>query len=259
MAESFPSPAGEPYLVAEDITVRFGGLTAVSEVSVSADRGEIVGVIGPNGAGKSTLFGAIAGSVPIAGGRVRLGGVDVTRWPSHRRARTGLGRTFQRLEVFGSMTVGENLAFATEAAAVGDRPLRLLSRDRHQRPARVAEVIELLGLEEVVDVTVSVLPVGTARVVQLAIALCGDPHVLLLDEPSSGLDASETAALGDHVARAVGDRGFGVVLIEHDMSLVLRLCTRLHVLNFGVVIASGPTADVERMPAVRDAYLGTGR
>ncbi len=249
----------EPYLVAEDITVRFGGLTAVSAVSISADRGEIVGIIGPNGAGKTTLFGAIAGTVATDGGRVRLGGADVTRWPSHRRARSGLGRTFQRLEVFGSMTVGENLAFATEAAAVGDRPLRLLSRRRHQRPERVAEIIELLELGDVADVIVSALPVGAARVVQLASALCAEPRILLLDEPSSGLDASETAALGEHVARAVHERGFGVVLIEHDMSLVLPLCSRLHVLNFGEVIASGPTTEVEQMPVVRDAYLGSSR
>ena len=247
---------GEPFVVARDVTVRFGGLTAVDAVSFEADRGEVVGIIGPNGAGKSTLFGAVAGTLTPASGRVHLGGIDVTRWSSHRRARAGLGRTFQRLEVFGSMTVRENLAFATEAAALASRPVRLLGRRRHQRDDVVDAVLDLLDLRDVGGERAGDLPTGRARVVELARALCGEPAVLLLDEPSSGLDAVETAALGAAIRRAAAHGGMGVVLIEHDMSLVLSLCERLLVLDFGSAIAAGPTAEVAALDVVREAYLG---
>ncbi|MDQ2651146.1 MAG: ABC transporter ATP-binding protein [Actinomycetota bacterium] len=251
-------PELDTYLEAEDVTVRFGGLTAVDQVTIGADRGEIVGVIGPNGAGKTTLFGAIAGTVRTEQGRVRLGDHDVTGWSSHRRARAGLARTFQRLEVFGSMTVRENLAYATEARALGSSPLRLLSRNRHRRLDVVDDLLEQLGLAAMADERAADLPPGTARVLELGRALCADPELLLLDEPSSGLDVNETMALADHVVDAVRTRGVGVVLIEHDMSMVLTICERLYVLDFGQCIAAGPTAEVAALPVVRDAYLGTG-
>jgi branched-chain amino acid transport system ATP-binding protein len=248
---------GDAHLVADGITVRFGGLTAVADVSVRADPGEVVGIIGPNGAGKTTLFGAIAGSLQPQSGRVRLGGRDVTGWASHRRARAGLGRTFQRLEVFGSMSVRENLAYATEAAALGASPLRLLQRSRHRRLDLVADTLDQLGLDGVADERAADLPPGIARLVELGRALCAEPTMLLLDEPSSGLDVQETAALAGHVVDAVRTRGLGVVLIEHDMTMVLGICERLYVLDFGACIAEGPTAEVARLTVVRDAYLGT--
>jgi branched-chain amino acid transport system ATP-binding protein len=244
-------------LIAEDVTVRFGGLVAVDGVSVVADTGEIVGIIGPNGAGKTTLFGAIAGAVRPEGGRVQLDGRDVTGWPSHRRARAGLGRTFQRLEVFGSMTVRENLAYATEAAALATRPLRLLQRGRHRQLDVVEDALDELGLRAVAGERAADLPPGIARVVELGRALCAQPSMLLLDEPSSGLDVAETAALAAHVVDAVRHRDLGVVLIEHDMTMVLGICERLYVLDFGACIAEGPTAAVADMPVVREAYLGT--
>ena len=247
----------EPHLVASGITVRFGGLVAVNDVSVSADRGEIVGIIGPNGAGKTTLFGAVAGTHRPEAGTVRLGGRDVTRWASHRRARAGLGRTFQRLEVFGSMTVHENLAYATEAAALGASPLRLLGRGRHRRLDVVEDTLDELGLRPVQDERAGDLPPGLARLVELGRALCAAPDLLLLDEPSSGLDVSETGALADHIVTAVRARELGVVLIEHDMTMVLGICERLYVLDFGECIAEGPTAAVAALPEVRAAYLGT--
>jgi branched-chain amino acid transport system ATP-binding protein len=247
----------EAHLIAAGITVRFGGLTAVDDVSVQADQGEIVGIIGPNGAGKTTLFGAVAGSLEPQAGTVRLGGRDVTGWASHRRARAGLGRTFQRLEVFGSLSVRENLAYATEAAALGSSPLRLLQRSRHRRPDLVAEALDQLGLADVADERAADLPPGLARLVELGRALCAQPSMLLLDEPSSGLDVGETAALAAHIVDAVRTRDLGVVLIEHDMTMVLGICERLYVLDFGVCIAEGPTAEVARRPEVRDAYLGT--
>jgi branched-chain amino acid transport system ATP-binding protein len=232
----------DAHLHASGITVRFGGLVAVDDVTVEADRGEVVGIIGPNGAGKTTLFGAIAGTVRTERGEVQLGGRDVTRWPSHRRARAGLGRTFQRLEVFGSMSVRDNLAYATEARALGAGPLRLLTRGRHRR----------------LDLVDGDLPPGTARVLELGRALCAEPDLLLLDEPSSGLDVAETAELAGHIVDAVRTRGLGVVLIEHDMTTVLSICERLYVLDFGRCIADGPTAEVAGLSVVREAYLGTG-
>ncbi|HJR26423.1 MAG TPA: ATP-binding cassette domain-containing protein, partial [Acidimicrobiales bacterium] len=177
----------EARLVAEGITVRFGGLTAVDDVSIEADGGEIVGVIGPNGAGKTTLFGAIAGTLRPEAGRVHLEGRDVSRWPSHRRARAGVGRTFQRLEVFGSMTVRENLQYATEAAAIGASPLRLLRRSAYRRDEVAEQALDELGLGPVADERAGDLPPGLARLVELGRALCAEPALLLLDEPSSGL------------------------------------------------------------------------
>jgi branched-chain amino acid transport system ATP-binding protein len=247
----------EAHLVADSITVRFGGLVAVSGVSIAADRGEIVGVIGPNGAGKTTLFGAISGTLRPEQGTVRLGERDITGWASHRRARAGLGRTFQRLEVFGSMTARENLAYATEAGALGASPIRLLQRSRHRRLDLVDELLDQLGLRQVADERAADLPPGIARLVELGRALCAEPAILLLDEPSSGLDVSETAALADHIVDAVRTRDLGVVLIEHDMTMVLNICERLYVLDFGECIAEGPAAQVAKMASVRDAYLGT--
>ena len=247
----------DPFLVAESVTVRFGGLIAVADVSLEADRGEVVGVIGPNGAGKTTLFGAIAGTVRPERGEIRLGGQDVTRWASHRRARAGLSRTFQRLEVFGSMSVRENLCYATEAAALGASPLRLFRRSAHRRDDVADRTLEELGLRSVAHERAGDLPPGLGRLVELGRALCADPAMLLLDEPSSGLDVAETAALAERVSSAVATRDLGVVLIEHDMSMVLGVCSRLYVLDFGACIAAGPAATVARLEIVRDAYLGT--
>jgi branched-chain amino acid transport system ATP-binding protein len=244
-----------PFLTATGLSVHFGGLLAVDAVSMTADRGEIVGVIGPNGAGKTTLFNALVGAVR-ASGSVRLDGLDATRWPVHRRARAGLGRTFQRLELFGSMTVVENLRFATEAAAFGERPWRLLRRDRYQVAERAESVLDLVGLAAHGDQAAADLPPGSARLLELGRALCAQPQLLLLDEPSSGLDVGETAAFGRTLQGIVAESGVGVVLVEHDVSLVLALCARLYVLEFGRCIADGNTKEVAAQPEVRAAYLG---
>jgi len=245
-----------PFLSAHDVTVQFGGLTAVDSVSVAVARGELVGVIGPNGAGKSTLFNALAGTVALAGGSVRIEGTDVSDWRPERRARAGVARTFQRLEVFGSMTVRENLLYATEAAALAERPWRLLARRRYQDDALVDEVLTLVGLAGDADRPVAELPTGQARIVEFARAVCARPAVVLLDEPSSGLDAAETAALTAAARDAAQRWGFGILLVEHDLSMVFDLCTWLHVLDFGCLIASGPTREVAELDRVRDAYLG---
>jgi ABC-type branched-subunit amino acid transport system ATPase component len=247
----------ELLLDAHDVTVRFGGLVAVDKVSLDVSRGEIVGMIGPNGAGKTTTFGALWGLVPLAEGRVHLAGHDITSWRPARRARAGMARTFQRLELFGSMTVSENLRYASEAHALGERPWRLFGGRRHQDEERVDEVVDLLGLGSVLDRIVSDLPVGVNRVVEFGRALVTNPSMLLLDEPSSGLDVAETSEFAEHVRSAVDQLGCAVLLIEHDMSLVTRVCERLYVLDFGQLIATGPTADVVADDRVKAAYLGS--
>ena len=248
----------EPFLTAAGVTVRFGGLVAVDDVSLAVEVGEVVGLIGPYGAGKTTMFGALVGMVPMTGGQVRVEGVDASGWPAARRARAGIGRTFQRLEVFGSMTVRENLTFAAEAARLAGAPWRLLSVRRHRDDAWAEEVLDLVGLAPHADRPAGSLPLGTARLIELGRALCLRPRLLLLDEPSSGLDPAETAAMAEVVAGCVDRLGVGVLLIEHDMSMVNRLCERLYVLEFGRLIASGPAAEVVASAAVREAYLGTG-
>ena len=181
---------------------------------------------------------------------------DVTSWPPHRRGRCGLARTFQKVETFGSMTVRENLSFASEAAALGERPWRLLSRRRWQQPALVEDIVDRLALGSVADTPAGLLPLGTARLVELGRALCARPRLLLLDEPSSGLDTAETAMFGDQILATVAHDGVGVLIIEHDMSLVSHICDRLYVLDFGCLIADGPTASVVASESVRAAYLG---
>ena len=245
----------DPFLVADQVTVRFGGLTAVDAVSLAADAGEVVGVIGPNGAGKTTLFNALVGAVSC-GGDVRIGGQSVDGWSAARRARAGLGHTFQRLELFGSMTVEENLRFATEAGALSERPWRMLARSRFQDGARVEDMLRRLGIEHLASTPAADLPPGSARLLELGRALCIEPTVLLLDEPSSGLDVQETAAFGATLRAVVEELGIGIVLVEHDVSLVMDLCQRLYVLEFGRCIASGATAEVAASPAVQEAYLG---
>ena len=194
-------------------------------------------MIGPNGAGKTTLFGALVGMIPADDGTVVLDGRVATGWSAAHRARVGIGRTFQRLEVFGSMTVLENLSFAAEAAALAGHPWRLLTRSRHRDDRWAEEVLDLLELGPFAHRVAGSLPLGVGRRIELGRALCTRPRLLLLDEPSSGLDPGETAMVADTVANAVASLGVGALLIEHDMSMVRRLCERLYVLEHGRCIA----------------------
>jgi ABC-type branched-subunit amino acid transport system ATPase component len=248
--------SAEPFLAVEELSVRFGGLTAVDGLSLSADRGEVVGLIGPNGAGKTTSFNAVLGLLRPQSGRVCIGGVDATGLAPARRSRLGIGRTFQKPEVFGSMTVLENLLYATEAPAIGDRPWRLLTAGRHRDGALAEETLELCGLRASSDALAGDLPLGAARLVEFGRALCTRPQLLMLDEPSSGLDQAETATFGRVVLESVDRWGLGVLLIEHDMNLVRQTTTRLSVLESGRLIAEGPTGDVMRDRVVQRAYLG---
>jgi branched-chain amino acid transport system ATP-binding protein len=231
-----------PMLDVSGVTVRFGGHVALDDVRLTAAPGEVTGLIGPNGAGKTTLFNVITGLQAPQRGRVRLDGDDVTGLAPYRRARRGLARTFQRLELFGLLTVRENVELAASV--------------RGRRPGRSAdEALALVGLTAMGEVRADELPTGKARLVELARALATGPRVLLLDEPASGQDDAETEAFRD-VLLTVAAEGIAVVLVEHDVHLVMRTCARVHVLDFGRVLAVGTAAEVQADQAVLDAYLG---
>lgn len=233
---------------ARDVSVRFGGKAALRNTSVTVERGAITGLIGPNGAGKTTLFNVACGLLEPDAGSVVLDGRDITRLPPHRRARHGLARTFQRLELFISLTVRDNIRVG------GD--IRNRWGRRHDVASETDRVIELCGLAPIADRQVSEIPTGTARVVELARALMTHPTTLLLDEPAAGQTEDETVAFGHLLRRLAGD-GLAICLVEHDMTLVMDVCETIHVLDYGRTIAVGPPAAVRADPAVVEAYLGT--
>jgi branched-chain amino acid transport system permease protein len=241
-------PSGEPVLVVEGIDVVFGGVQALSQVSLTVISGQITGLIGPNGAGKTTFFNVVTGLEKPKSGQVVLAGTDVTTLPTHRRARLGVARTFQRLEVFGSLDVRGNIRAAAEFH-------RSWSDDDSDPGAVTEAVLRQVGLLSVADQRVEGLPTGLARLVELGRALATAPRLLLLDEPASGLSAAETEAFAQ-VLRDVAATGTAVLLVEHDVDLVMRVCAQVHVLDFGQVIASGTPVEVQADPLVRAAYLG---
>jgi ABC-type branched-subunit amino acid transport system ATPase component len=245
-------------LVVSGMRKSFGGLTAVNDVSLTAEAGEITSLIGPNGAGKTTFFHCVTGIVAPDVGEVRLGGVDLSGMTPDRRAREGMARTFQRLELFGGLTVFENLQVAIEAKVTRRLWHEVLSLRHADDPAhtlRIENTLELLGISHLADQAAGSLPTGLARVVELGRALCTDPKVLLLDEPASGLDAGETSRLRDVLVMLAG-QGLTILLVEHDVELVMALSSRLYVMEFGSVIASGTPAEIAVNTAVRAAYLG---
>ncbi len=236
-------------LEASDISVRFGGLLALDDATITVDAGCITGLIGPNGAGKTTLFNVITGLLHPTAGQVTLDGRDVTDAKPHRRARLGIARTFQRLEAFGSLSARENVLVAAE--------MRRRWADDATPPADLTQqILEHVGIVAVAEETVDALPTGTARLVELARALATKPRVLLLDEPSSGLDEDETAALG-HLLVDLAAEGLGILLVEHDMPFVMGTCSHIDVLDFGRVIARGTPHEIQGDAAVQAAYLGT--
>jgi branched-chain amino acid transport system ATP-binding protein len=234
----------------ENVSVRFGGLAALSEVSLSAHERAITGLIGPNGAGKTTLFNVVTGMQRPSAGTVHLDGRDLRELSSYRRARLGLGRTFQRLELFGTLTVAENIGVA---ASIVQRGV-MGSKSKEIREVR-HELLERLGLTEVADRRADTLPTGTGRLVELARALAVKPRVLLLDEPAAGQDAEETQRFS-LILRSLASDGLAILLVEHDMDLVMRVCDTVVVLDFGRVICSGTPATVQADSEVQAAYLG---
>ncbi|MEX5635371.1 ABC transporter permease subunit [Parafrankia sp. FMc2] len=241
------------------LRVRFGGLTAVDDVSLVAPGGQVTGLVGPNGAGKTTTFNVCSGLQRATSGKVVLGGRDVSRRSPAARARRGLGRTFQKMELFDSLTVRENVAVGVEGPFAGANLLaHLFGRPGQREAVRSATqaAMELCDVADVADVPVVNLSTGHRRLVELARCLAGSYRLLLLDEPSSGLDRAETARFGQILRRVVADRGVGVLLVEHDMSLVLDVCQQVYVLDFGRLVFAGPPAELVDSPIVRAAYLG---
>lgn len=246
------------------IGVRFGGVVALDDVSFSVSSGEMLGLIGANGAGKTTLFDVVSGVRRPNEGVVRLYGSDVTSWSPQRRARRGLTRTFQRPQVFGWLTVEENVLVATEwrggGGGVAGDLVRLPTRSRLERKRRnhIGEVLKRCGLEGDRDTQASTLPMGMIRMVELARALVDEPRLLLLDEPTSGLDVGESDRLAAVVEKVRSESGCAVLLVEHDIAFVMRHCERVLVLDLGRCIAEGTPDQVSRDPVVRTAYLGVG-
>jgi branched-chain amino acid transport system ATP-binding protein len=234
-------------LSVEEVSVTFGGLRALDAVSLDVAPGCMVGLIGPNGAGKSTLIGVLSGIQRPVGGRVTFDGQDLLRAPAHRRVGYGMTRTFQRLELWDSMTVFENVLTAAEFAR----------RFRHGlNPNDAAsEAIELLGLGTVAGRSIDSLSTGTARLVEVARAVASRPKLMLLDEPSAGLDNTEAAQLGRVLAEVVA-AGTSILLVEHHVDMVFEHCTTVYVLDFGRVIAAGAPGEVQKDEQVRKAYLG---
>lgn len=245
------------------VTVSFGGIRAVDEVSFEVHKGAIVGLIGPNGAGKTTLFDAICGIVQPDRGRISLEGNDITNLPTSRRSRLGLGRSFQDARLFPSLTVAETLACALERKIRSQDPLSTVlglpwvwSGER-RTAERVDELITLLGLDAFRDKFISELSTGSRRIVDLACVLAHEPSVLLLDEPSSGIAQKETEALGPLLRRIKDQAGCTMLLVEHDMPLVTTVSDELIALETGRVIARGSPKEVTNHPLVVEAYLGT--
>ena len=241
-----------PLMEVRDVTVRFGGVTAVKGATLGVHAGLVTGLIGPNGAGKTTLFNVVTGLQKPTSGLVRFSGQDITGQATHERARRGIARTFQRLEAFGSLSVWENVLVAAELHRHQGRRGR-----RHRRsPAEVTErLLHRVGLQTYARRQADSVPTGVARLLELARALALDPRLLLLDEPSSGLGTTETGSFG-LLLRELAAEGRAVLIVEHDMELIMRRCDTVHVLNFGEVIASGTPAEIRADAGVQRAYLG---
>jgi ABC-type branched-subunit amino acid transport system ATPase component/ABC-type branched-subunit amino acid transport system permease subunit len=238
------------------LTQRFGGFTALEDVSLRVEPGEVVGLLGPNGAGKTTLIDCVSGNNRLAAGSVTWDRQDITRWAPYRRARAGLSRSFQSLELFDDLTVRENLLAAADPRDRTAYLTDLVRPGRPPLPAPVVAAVEELSLAPLLDRRAEDLSYGQRRLVAIARAVASSPSVLLLDEPAAGLDETESAELGRLVRRLADEWGMGVLLIEHDVALVLENADRVVVLDFGHKIAEGTPGEIRTDPAVRKAYLG---
>lgn len=243
-----PAPvSSEDRLEVRDLTKDFGGLRAVNEVSFALRRGEILGLIGPNGSGKTTIINLITGLLDITGGSVVAAGREMAGWPPYKIARSGLARTFQVVKLFKDFTVGENVEVAAMSA-------KRLGRADARVSAEAA--LDLVGITHLAGLPANILPQGEERRVEIARALATDPTFLLLDEPGAGLNDAEIEVLLPTLQRIREQRGCGILIVDHDMRLIMGLCDRIHVLNYGRTIAEGRPDEIRREPAVIEAYLG---
>ncbi len=250
---------GAPLLSIRNVSKSFGGVSAVQGITFTVSPGESVGLVGPNGAGKTTLFNCVCGQLRHDRGDIEFGGRSLRGVPTYKRARMGIGRTYQKVEVFADMTVRDHLMVAERARSRTGRlwkDLCNMSKPTNDECDKVDRTMALVGLTELADTPVSALGLGNCRLVELARALAGEPALLLADEPSSGLDERETADLAAVLRMIQRDRGTAVLLVEHDLGIVAEVVDRVVVMDVGAMIAEGTFAEVMDDPAVRHAYLG---